>query len=122
MTATPRPHRRRRRRGALRVLDRGRADALVVEEADEPARVEHLPRRVERIRRALRRDRDAERADRAIEIDDADREPAMQRDEVARIDRDVDRRQRLREVLARRLVASGGLEPAVPQQIANCRS
>ena len=61
----------------------------------QPADVNRLLRCVEYIRRFFRRDADAQRLSCFVQIDDADRQPAVKRYDVADIDRQIDRRQQL---------------------------
>jgi hypothetical protein len=111
----------RRGLGALRVLDRRRADPARVEQADQAGGVEDLARRVEGVGGAGGRDRDRERRHQEVGVDDADRQAGVARHRVADVDGEVDRGERgtAGEILARRLVASGGLEAAVAEEIAD---
>ena len=110
--------------GSLGVLDGrpGRADA--VEQAQQAARVDHLPARVEDIGRPRVGTAEPERAVELVEIDQADRQPHHERDDVAGVDGGVDRRKpplgvRGDEVLRRGLAAPARLEPAGAQQVAH---
>jgi hypothetical protein len=111
---------------ALRVLDRTGARTLGVEQRQQAADVDRLTRAVEHVLRPGIRDVDPQRLAHQIEVDHGDRQPAVQRRDVAGVDRRVDRRHAIRrgfnKIFGGGLAAAGRLEAAVAQQVAHRRA